>query len=93
MTVTEDLIKRNARGSNQLWKAVLQSNTITVTWGQENGKMQTKVEIYTEGKQNRTPEEQAQLHLNTMVTRKKRDGYIYRNTMVHDETSLISPNP
>ena len=89
----EDMIKRNARGGNQLWKAILQNNTITVTWGQENGKMQTKLEIYDQGKQKRTPEEQAHLHFNTMVTRKKRDGYISRMSMLPPTQGEESPNP
>lgn len=90
---TEELIKRNARGGNQLWKGELKDNTIKVTWGQENGKMQTKMEIYDIGKQNRTPEEQALLHFNTMVTKKKRDSYISRNSMLPPQESEGSPNP
>ena len=86
-------IKRNARGGNQLWSVYLEKNTIKVVWGQENGKMQTKIEIYDNGKQNRTPEEQAVLHFNTMVTKKKRDGYISRDSMLPPSTPDESPNP
>ena len=93
MSPVENLIKRNARGGNQLWKAELKDNAIIVTWGQENGKMQIKTEVYNEGKQNRTPAEQAQLHFNTMVTRKKRDGYISRESMLPPGENGGSPNP
>lgn len=44
-------------------------------WGAETGKMQHRERIYTSGKQNRTPMEQALLECKKMVKDKKNGGY------------------
>lgn len=74
------LYKTNVNGSTQMWEAFCEGNTLTVRWGQVDGKIQEKVTVYKEGKnKNRanatTPEQQAILEMNSTAQKKRDKGY------------------
>jgi len=63
----------------KIWKVQVQSNRVTVTWGQEGGKMQSTVQSHKGvniGKSNeKTPNQVAQEWADRQVLLKKREGY------------------
>lgn len=69
------LVKTNARGQRQLWRADVENATVRVEWGQEGGAMQVKEASYEEGKQSRNAAQQAVFETLSLVKRKKRGGY------------------
>lgn len=70
-----ELSKKDVKGVDRLWIVSVQSGTMTTTWGQKGGKMQTQQKEYTEGKQKRTPHEQAVFEAKAVIVKKKREGW------------------
>lgn len=70
------LYKRNQRGAAYVWSVRVRGSTATYEWGQEGGKMQTKVREYAEGKQNRTAGAQAVFEAESVAKKKRRTGYL-----------------
>jgi len=50
---------------------------VTITWGKHGGKMQTKRDMYTAGKQTRTPLQQARFETISEAKKKIRKGYVF----------------
>lgn len=70
-----ELSKKDVKGVDRLWIVSVESGTMTTTWGQKGGKMQTQQKEYTEGKQKRTAHEQAVFEAKAVVVKKKREGW------------------
>ena len=70
-----ELSKKDVKGADRIWAVTVQSATTTTTWGQKNGKMQIQVKEYKEGKQKRTPHEQAVFESKAIIVKKKREGW------------------
>lgn len=70
-----ELSKKDVKGVDRLWTVTVTSGKATTTWGVKGGKMQSQVKEYTEGKQKRTPHEQAVFEAKAIVVRKKREGW------------------
>lgn len=74
------LYKRNSNGSTQQWTIAVDGATITSTYGQVGGKLQTASEVIREGKNAgranaTTPEEQAMLEARSSWEKKQKKGY------------------
>ena len=83
------LTKNNAHGTEQFWTIDVQGNTITITWGVQNGKTQTNKRVIEEGKQKRTKEEQALFEAKSLMKNKLRSGYEdEQNTQVQIKSPL-----
>lgn len=71
----EILFKRTSSGSIQIWKIKVVEYTIGIKFGQFNGKLQyIRDDIY-DGKQKRTPQEQALFQAKALVKSQKDKGY------------------
>lgn len=71
------LQKTNTRGKPQVWEASVDGKSVTYTWGQQGGAMSTKTDVYTEGKQKRSAEEQALFEAKSTANKKIKHGYQY----------------
>lgn len=69
------LTKDNARGNRQFWKIGVNNIDISIEWGVENGKTQQNIYSITDGKQNRTANEQALFVATSLMGKKLRTGY------------------
>lgn len=74
------LYKTNVNGSTQLWQAEIDGNTVKYTWGQVDGKLMSKIDTYTKGKNigkknEKSPSEQAILEMNSTAKKKRDKGY------------------
>lgn len=79
------LYKRNKNGSIQQWSIhILTDGKFQVTYGQVDGAMQSQItqcESKNLGRANATtPEQQAQLEVDALITKKLKSGYIYEIT-------------
>lgn len=75
------LYKKTATGAIQLWEISVASNTITTTWGQLGGAMQTATDVITRGKNigrsnATTPEEQALAEAKARHEKQRKKGYV-----------------
>lgn len=70
-----ELSKKDVKGIDRLWTVTVSNGTTTTTWGIKGGKMQSQVKEYTEGKQKRTPHEQAVFETKAIIVKKKREGW------------------
>lgn len=76
----ETLYKKNVSGSIQSWTVSVDSNIVTTTYGQLDGKLQSTEDVIREGKNigksnETTPEEQAQLKAQQIYDKKLKQGY------------------
>lgn len=71
-----ELSKKDVKGADRIWSVSVISGTSTTTWGQKGGKMQVQQKEYTEGKQKRTPHEQAVFEAKALIVKKKREGWM-----------------
>ena len=62
-------------GKFKVWVVSTNGNELTIVHGKEGGKMQTKVEIVPEGKQGRTPAEQAVFEAESRYKKQVDKGY------------------
>lgn len=81
MTTLPTLYKRNSNGSVNQWTIAVDGNTISTTYGQVGGAMQTTHDVITEGKNlgrsnATTPEQQAQLEAAAQHEKKRKAGYV-----------------
>lgn len=81
MTTLPTLYKRNSNGSVNQWTVAVDGNTISTTYGQVGGAMQTTHDVITEGKNlgrsnATTPEQQAQLEAAAQHEKKRKAGYV-----------------
>lgn len=81
MTTLPTLYKRNSNGSVNRWTIIVDGNTISTTYGQVGGAMQTTHDVITEGKNlgrsnATTPEQQAQLEAAAQHEKKRKAGYV-----------------
>ena len=70
-----ELAKKDVKGVDRLWTVTVQNGVSTTSWGIKGGKMQSQVKEYTEGKQKRTPHEQAVFETKAIIVKKKREGW------------------
>ncbi|TXH42624.1 MAG: hypothetical protein E6Q97_35510 [Desulfurellales bacterium] len=75
------LYKRNSNGSVNQWTIVVADATITTTYGQVGGAMQTTSDTIAEGKNigrsnATTPQQQAQLEATAQHEKKRKSGYV-----------------
>lgn len=70
-----ELGKKDVKGVDRLWTVTVTNAVATTTWGVKGGKMQTQQKEYTEGKQKRTPHEQAIFEAKAIIVKKKREGW------------------
>ena len=75
------LYKRNSNGSLNQWTITVANTTITTTYGQVGGAMQTTSDTITEGKNigrsnETTPQQQAQLEATAQHEKKRKSGYV-----------------
>jgi ATP-dependent DNA ligase len=70
-----ELSKKDVKGADRIWSVSVTSGVSTTTWGQRGGKMQVQQKEYTEGKQKRTPHEQAVFEAKAIIVKKKREGW------------------
>ncbi len=86
------LYKPTKTGATQQWSVEVQGDTFICTYGQLNGKMtsqSTKCEPKNVGRANETtPEQQAQLEADALVTKKLKSGYSYE---ISDTPSVQLP--
>lgn len=71
-----ELSKKDVKGADRIWSVSVTSGVSTTTWGQKGGKMQVQQKEYTEGKQKRTPHEQAVFEAKALIVKKKREGWV-----------------
>ena len=71
------------------WIIRVHENIIDIEWGKKNGKMQLNKYVIDEGKQKRTPNEQAMFMAKSFMNRKMKDGY----TDLQDTNSEIDKSP
>lgn len=81
MTTLPTLYKRTSTGAVQQWTVAVDGNTISTTYGQVGGAMQTTHDVITEGKNlgrsnATTPEQQAQLEAAAQHEKKRKAGYV-----------------
>lgn len=69
------LYKRNSNGSVQQWTISGTGTSLTIKWGREGGKVQTKTETITEGKSTRTQAEQMESRINSRINKQRDKGY------------------
>ena len=69
-----ELAKKDVKGVDRIWSVTIQSGVSTTTWGVKGGKMQSQQKEYTEGKQKRTPHEQAVSEAKAIIVKKKAGG-------------------
>jgi DNA ligase-1 len=79
------LEKKSAQGRNQIWKATVTDERVTYEYGVKDGKMQTKTDTYTVGKQKRSAKEQAKFEAVSTARKKIRLGYTLMNNKNFDE--------
>jgi DNA ligase-1 len=86
------LYKPTKTGATQQWSVVVQGDSFICTYGQLNGKMTSQSTTCTGkniGRANETtPEQQAQLEANALVTKKLKSGYSYE---ISDTPSVKLP--
>ena len=75
------LYKRTSTGAVQQWTIAVANTTITTTYGQVGGAMQTTSDTITEGKNigrsnATTPQQQAQLEAAAAHEKKRKSGYV-----------------
>ena len=70
-----ELSKKDIKGVDRLWTVTVSNGTSTTTWGIIGGKMQSQVKQYSEGKQKRTPHEQAVFEAKAIIVKKRREGW------------------
>lgn len=70
-----ELAKKDVKGVDRIWAVTVQSGVSTTTWGVKGGKMQSQVKEYTEGKQKRSPHEQAVFEAKAIIVKKRREGW------------------
>jgi len=81
-----ELAKKDVKGIDRLWTVSIQNGVSTTSWGIKGGKMQSQVKEYTEGKQKRTPHEQAVFETKAIVLKKKREGWeSFEREVVNEE--------
>lgn len=90
------LYKLNTKNVIQIWDAKVNDCTVTYTWGQKDGKKQTKSNTYTVGKNigrsnETTPQQQAQLEMESVKKKKLDSGYVEDIETVLQNT--IVPRP
>ena len=81
MTTLPTLYKRTSTGATQQWTVAVDGNTISTTYGQVGGAMQTTHDVISEGKNlgrsnATTPEQQAQLEAAAQHEKKRKAGYV-----------------
>jgi DNA ligase-1 len=82
-----ELAKKDVKGVDRIWSVTIQSGVSTTTWGVKGGKMQSQQKEYTEGKQKRTPHEQAVSEAKAIIVKKKREGWeSFEREVVNEET-------
>ena len=79
MLIQLTMFQRLTKGNNT-WCIEVNDNIIQIKWGRMNGKQQHNQYVIDEGKQGRTPTEQAHFVAKSHINKKKKDGY-------HDENS------
>lgn len=77
---TVTLYNKTSTGADQFWEAKIEDNKVTYTWGLLNGKKQTKVDVYQEGKNQgkaneRTSAQQCELEVLAIAKKKIAKGY------------------
>jgi ATP-dependent DNA ligase len=70
-----ELAKKDVKGVDRLWTVTVQNGVSTTSWGIKGGKMVSQVKEYKEGKQKRTPHEQAVFETKAITVKKKREGW------------------
>jgi ATP-dependent DNA ligase len=70
-----ELSKKDVKGVDRIWAVTVQNGVATTTWGVKGGKMQTQVKEYSEGKQRRSPHEQAVFEAKAVIVKKRREGW------------------
>lgn len=80
--MNEQLYKKDKNGNILIWKIELFFRStapilskLVVTYGRFNGKLQIEETLITEGKANRTVQEQAHLQFNSLIGKQKDKGY------------------
>jgi DNA ligase-1 len=84
------LEKKNARGGDQIWIVTCTKKQAKYEYGQKDGKMQTKIDTYTEGKQKRTAEQQAMFEAVSTAKKKMRLGYSLKSSEGFDSLFDVS---
>jgi len=92
MTTFPTLYKKTSTGAIQLWKIQVDNNTITTTYGQVDGAMQTASDTIREGKNigksnETTPQSQAQLEAAAMWDKKRKKHYV--ENIEHAKKSIV----
>lgn len=91
MSETVTLEKENGQGRVQVWTATINNSTVTYEYGQKDGKMQTKTDTYTVGKQKRSAKQQAKFEALSTARKKIRLGYSLISHEGFDELVVDSP--
>lgn len=69
------LYKRNSNGSVQQWSISGSGTILTIIWGREGGKLQTKTETITQGKAARSQEQQMESRIASRISKQRDKGY------------------
>lgn len=95
-----ELAKKDVKGVDRLWTVTVQNGVSTTSWGIKGGKMQTQVKEYTEGKQKRTPHEQAVFETKAIIVKKRREGWesfereaVSADQEVESKTQILEVRP
>lgn len=87
--------RTNPKGEDsiQVWKIEVTKNVLLIHWGVKNGKMQIKKQVYDEGKQKRSPAQQALFEAESLVKKKMKQGYATSEQLQKSQGECIQNSP